>query len=74
MAFVIARSACDEAIHSAKSDLSSPNECIASRSLSSGAHLRDPLARNDAVGLCRDHLLLPRQRVATIKNDGDRLT
>ncbi len=40
---VIARSSCDEAIHR-------PNikrSWIASRSLSSGAHSRDPLARND---------------------------
>jgi hypothetical protein len=39
---VIARSASDEPIHSAF-----VAAWIASRSLSSGAHSRDPLARND---------------------------
>ena len=41
---VIARSAGDEAIHSC---FAAP--WIASRSLSSGAHSRDPLARNDGL-------------------------
>jgi len=41
---VIARSRCDEAIHLATG---SAVKWIASRSLSSGAHSRDPLARND---------------------------
>src|SRR6266700_5873143 len=45
---VIARSECDEAIHSSFVAL-----WIASRSLSSGAHSRDPLARNDV------HVLRP---------------
>jgi hypothetical protein len=40
--FVIARSVSDEAIQSFFAAL-----WIASRSLSSGAHSRDPLARND---------------------------
>jgi hypothetical protein len=40
---VIARSTCDEAIHLS----SHAARWIASRSLSSGAHSRDPLARND---------------------------
>jgi hypothetical protein len=43
----------DEAIHSSPSPL-----WIASRSLSSGAHSRDPLARNDgflAVAVCFCH-------------------
>jgi hypothetical protein len=40
---VIARSPCDEAIHF----FFVRQEWIASRSLSSGAHSRDPLARND---------------------------
>ncbi len=39
----IARSTCDEAIH----NLAAPPVWIASRSLSSGAHSRNPLARND---------------------------
>jgi hypothetical protein len=39
---VIARSASDEAIHTCFAE-----PWIASRSLSSGAHSRDPLARND---------------------------
>jgi len=38
-----ARSTCDEAIH----NLAAPPVWIASRSLSSGAHSRNPLARND---------------------------
>jgi hypothetical protein len=42
---VIARSSCDEAIHSSLAAFAAP--WIASRSLSSGAHSRDPLARND---------------------------
>jgi hypothetical protein len=41
---VIARSKSDEAIHSF-----TRREWIASRSLSSGAHSRDPLARNDGA-------------------------
>jgi hypothetical protein len=40
---------CDEAIHS----FFALSEWIASRSLSSGAHSRDPLARNDVDGLNR---------------------
>jgi hypothetical protein len=43
---VIARSASDEAIHSFF-----VARWIASRSLSSGAHSRDPLARNDEAWL-----------------------
>jgi hypothetical protein len=41
---VIARSSCDEAIQ-----FFFFGSWIASRSLSSGAHSRDPLARNDGV-------------------------
>src|SRR6266568_5330524 len=44
---VIARSTCDEAIHSYFAA-----RWIASRSLSSGAHSRDPAARNDVEGVC----------------------
>src|ERR1019366_7093824 len=46
---VIARGTCDEAIHSSPAAFAAP--WIASRSLSSGAHSRDPLARNDVVRL-----------------------
>jgi hypothetical protein len=42
---VIARSEADEAIHRA-----ARQRWIASWSLSSGAHSRDPLARNDDLG------------------------
>src|SRR5712672_1776465 len=44
LAFVIARSVGDEAIH-----LAARKRWIASQSLSSGAHARDPLARNDGL-------------------------
>ena len=55
---VIARSASDEAIHRS----ACVARWIASRSLSSGAHSRDPLARNDGEE--------PRNTIFTILIDG----
>src|SRR4029079_9317559 len=62
----IARSAADEAIHTFFAD-----RWIASRSLSSGAHSRDPLARNDAFisNSGRHHFAAPAQ--ADILQFGD---
>src|SRR5438046_1262593 len=54
---VIARSACDEAIHTYFAA-----RWIASRSLSSGAHSRDPLARNDGVRSALGKLLQSSRR------------
>ena len=56
---VIARSVSDEAIHSFF-----VAGWIASRSLSSGAHSRDPLARNDGGKYRRSTLSPTRHRLA----------
>ncbi len=68
---VIARSACDEAIHLSTS---TAVKWIASRSLSSGAHSRDPVARNDVD---RPEALAPSSgpvvRMEPLRNPGHRI-